>query len=140
MEPPISSERFRRRDKVRRSVEYLRCYRHGVRRHGSLLTLYFHPNEEMSARLGITASRKVGKAVVRERLKRRVREIFRRSTRRAELPPMDIVVHLRPGAGEAAFGALRSELEELLAGLPPAGHGRSSRAEQPVPPPRRGTS
>ena len=68
-------------------------------------------------RLGITASRKVGKAVVRHRLKRRIKEIYRRWQDRGQLPASDLVVHLKPEAGKSDFPALRSELLRLLSGL-----------------------
>ena len=79
------------------------------------MTLHVHPNDVEAARLGITASRKVGNAVVRHRNKRRVREIFRRSPERALLPASDIVVHLKPTAGKAEFRELEQELSQLLA-------------------------
>jgi len=69
-------------------------------------------------RLGITATRKVGKAVVRQRLRRRTREIFRRWPGRPQLSAMDIVVHLRPPAAAAKFDELREQLEEQLRKVP----------------------
>ena len=102
---------------VRRRADYLRCYRTGRRRHGALAILYFVANEAGHPRIGITASRKVGKAVVRHRLKRRIKEIYRRWQDRGKLPPMDLVVHLKPEAGAADFRSFRAELLRLLSGL-----------------------
>lgn len=79
--------------------------------------LYSLANELAHPRLGITASRKVGGAVVRNRLKRRVREIYRRSPERPSLPPRDLVVHLQPPAARAPVAELRRELLELLGKL-----------------------
>lgn len=121
MERQGSSRRLRRRHKLRRSADYLRCYRRGGKRHGFLATLHFHPNEERTARLGITASRKVGRAVARHRAKRRVREVFRRWEGRGTLPDLDIVIHLKPAAGQAAYEVLKEELEGLLEELPRGG-------------------
>jgi len=104
-------------ERLRRRADYLRCYRTGRRRHGSLAILYFVPNQLEGPRLGITASRKVGKAVVRHRLKRRIKEIYRRWPHRSQLPPLDLVVHLKPEAGGSDFPALRTELLRLLSGL-----------------------
>jgi ribonuclease P protein component len=125
MAPPQASqgERLRPEERLRRRADYLRCYRTGRRRHGALAILYFAPNELGHPRLGITASRKVGKAVVRQRLKRRVREIYRRWQERPALPPMDLVVHLKPEARGSDFRTFRGELLRLFSGL--KGPGRS---------------
>ncbi len=110
-------EELCRHQRLRHRVDFQRCYRKGRRKHGSVATLHFHPNEQQEARLGITASRKVGKAVVRHRIKRRIREIFRRFEHRSSLPKMDIVVHLRPGTGGTDFQTLQKEISTLLGSL-----------------------
>ncbi|HSL85011.1 MAG TPA: ribonuclease P protein component, partial [Thermoanaerobaculia bacterium] len=65
--PPVQGgmERLPREHTLRRSADYLRCYRRGRRLRGSALRLHVAGNELGHPRLGITASRKVGKAVVR---------------------------------------------------------------------------
>lgn len=65
------------------------------------------------ARLGITASRKVGGAVERNRVKRRVREWFREV--RGELGDRDLVVIARRGATRLDQVALGRELTALVA-------------------------
>ena len=99
---------------MRRRADYLRCYREGRRLHGALATLHIAPGREGRARLGMTASRKVGGAVVRQCLKRRVREVYRRWEGRGRLPAADLVVHLKPAAAAASFGELEAELKRLL--------------------------
>jgi ribonuclease P protein component len=111
---PVAGERLRRELTLRRSSDYLRCYRRGRRLGGGLARLHYARNDLGHPRLGITASRKVGNAVVRNRLKRRVREIFRRWPGRQELPPVDVVVHLLPAAAGADFALLRGELSKQL--------------------------
>lgn len=119
-------------DRLRRRRDYLRAYRTGRRRGGRFATLFYVPNDVGTARLGITASRKVGKSVVRQRLKRRVREIYRRWDRRSDLPPLDLVVNLKPTAKEGDFADLRRELERQLASVLPG-------AERSRPAGRQGT-
>ncbi len=107
-----------REERLRRRADYLRCYREGRRRGGRLATLFFVPNALPYPRLGITVSRKVGKkAVVRQRLKRRVREIYRRWDHRSQLPAVDLVVNLKPDAAKAGFRELESEVGRQLATL-----------------------
>jgi len=112
-----TGERLPSQERLRRRTDYLRCYRKGRRRQGSLAILYFAPNQVGHPRIGITASRKVGKAVARNRLKRRIKEIYRRWQDRSQLPALDMVVHLKPEAGGSDFPALRAELLRLFSGL-----------------------
>lgn len=115
--PGGTGQRLLARERLRRRADYLRCYRTGRRRHGSLAILYFVPNPLGHPRLGITASRKVGKAVVRHRLKRRIKEVYRRWNDRGQLPALDLIIHLKPEAGGSDFQALQSELLRLLSGV-----------------------
>ena len=62
--------------------------------------------------MGLTVSRKVGNAVVRNRVKRRLREWFRHSSARAA-GPVDWVVIARPPAAALPSEALCSELDGL---------------------------
>jgi len=65
------------------------------------------------ARLGLTVPRAIGGAVVRNRIKRRLREIFRH--RRAEFGPQwDIVVNPRRAAIDAPFTALERAFERVI--------------------------
>jgi ribonuclease P protein component len=82
------------------------------------VTLHFRPNQQGHPRLGVTVSRKVGQSVVRQRLKRWTREVYRRSPRRRALSAFDLVVHFKPPARQARFDAFAAELERLLGALP----------------------
>lgn len=117
LRPGPPDERLRRDERLRKRADYQRCYRFGRRRHAAHLVLHFVDNSLGYPRLGITASRKVGKAVTRQRLKRRIREIYRRWARRSRLPARDLVIHLKPGVGALSFEELRQELLGVLGWL-----------------------
>lgn len=64
-------------------------------------------------RLGLTVPRAVGGAVIRNRIKRRLREVFR--LHRAELQPRwDIVLNPRTAVRDAAFAAIERELGKVI--------------------------
>jgi ribonuclease P protein component len=66
------------------------------------------------SRVGITVAKTVGNAVVRNRLRRRVKAILDRSAFGAP-PHRDVVLIARPGAGDIGVAALAAELARLLA-------------------------
>ncbi len=114
--PVMSSagERLRPEDRLRKRRDFQACYEHGWRIHGEFLTLFGRDNASGRPRMGVTASRRVGGSVCRHQLKRRVKEIYRRSELRATLPAIDLVVHLKPHAAKASFEELRSALRDQL--------------------------
>ena len=69
------------------------------------LALYARKNRTGRNRVGITVSKKLGHAVVRNRTRRRLREVYRLHEERF-LPGYDIVVVARSRAVEAPFSAL----------------------------------
>ena len=69
------------------------------------LVLYARKNRTPGNRVGITVSKKLGHAVVRNRTRRRLREVYRLNEQRF-LPGYDIVVVARTRAVEAPFDAL----------------------------------
>jgi ribonuclease P protein component len=67
-----------------------------------------------SIRVGFTVSRKVGNAVVRNRVRRRLREIARQVIPGQARPDLDYVLVGRQGALERDFAVMRQELVEAL--------------------------
>jgi len=103
--------RFRREQRVRKSAEFQRVYRARVTAADGVMVVYGLPNDGPTTRLGLSVSRKVGNAVVRNRWKRMLREAFRLS--RVELPPrLDLVIVPRGGV-PPTLAAARSSLMRL---------------------------
>ncbi len=69
------------------------------------------PNGLAQSRLGFSVSKRVGKAVVRNKVKRRLREVLRPVSLK---PGQDIVFIARPAAATADFAALREAVLGLL--------------------------
>jgi ribonuclease P protein component len=102
---------FPRAHRIRRRSEFQRVYEQGTKAHGRFMTLFVSPNSLACTRLGIAATRKIGGAVVRNRAKRRVREIFRSATVPGGL---DLVVVARREVIDAEWQELRAEFHALL--------------------------
>ena len=118
-----AAEGFPSGNRLRRSREFQRVSREGRRRasRGFVMLVASPPEEAQErspappARLGVTVSRRVGNAVVRNRTKRRIREWFRRGSARGQAG--DIVVIARSGAGRLEAAEVASELDALWRGL-----------------------
>lgn len=101
-------ERFPATSRLLRRGDFKKVQERGLRHAGAALVLLALPNALGWRRLGLTVSRKVGNAVCRARIKRRLRDIFRKE--RERLPPsLDLVIIARRGAAEATREALFKE-------------------------------
>lgn len=78
-----------------------------------LLVLYVHPNADGLTRFGFAVSKRVGKAVVRNRVKRVLREAARRALP-GLVPGWDIVVVGRPPLAEAPYAEVADALAAML--------------------------
>ena len=102
---------FSRNERVRRRVEYQRIYDRGSRVHSRLLTLFTLPNDLAVGRLGIAATKKIGGAVVRNRAKRLIREVFRRNKL---APGVDIVVVPKRELLDASLASIEIDFRQTL--------------------------
>ena len=78
----------------------------------SYMVLYARKNRTGTNRVGITVSKKLGKAVVRNRVRRRIREAYRLNEEQF-LPGWDIVIVARSRAVEVSFQKLTESLLSL---------------------------
>jgi len=103
-----AAEKFPHPVRIVRSSDYQALYKTGYKIHSSHFVLFSRGNDLGHCRLGITASRKVGGAVVRNRVKRLFREIFRRSFNQIA-GRFDIVINAKAGCGNVRYEDLRTE-------------------------------
>ncbi len=102
-------------DRLKQRSEFLRAAR-GVRRVTPGLTLEICENPGSSAiRVGFTASRKVGGAVVRNRAKRRLRAVAAEILTGAGRPGTDYVLVARRDTATRPFESLKADLAQALA-------------------------
>ena len=104
-------ESFGKERRILRRAEYLQIYETGRRIAGRSLVFFLRPGTGGAPRLGITITKKTGSSVVRNRLRRRIRELFRRT--RPFPAPVDLVVNVRPGAEKAPDRDLAEDFARL---------------------------
>lgn len=101
---------------LKKNYEFRRLYQKGKSAASPCLAVYFRRNGGEGNRLGITVSNKVGNAVTRNRIRRRIREIYRLSEggfRRG----IDVVVVARMRAAGADYHALEKDMLRACASL-----------------------
>ena len=114
---------------LRRRGDFARVGRRGERTTGVAFVALTTRGAGERSRIGITVSKAVGNAVVRNRLRRRVKAILDR-TRFGDAPYRDVVLIARPGAGAFDAAMLAEELARLLDGRP---RGEKRQGMRPAP-------
>lgn len=90
---------------LKESKEFDAIYKHGSKWHGKLLVLFFVKKPQ--PRVGFTVSKKVGCAVVRNKIRRQLREVYR--AHRASLQAGDLVIVAKVGAAQSRFMQFNKE-------------------------------
>jgi len=98
---------------IRKRADFLAANR-GLRVARPGFVLLANPNGGRGKRFGVTVTKKIGNAVVRNRMKRRFRELLRAALPEGGLPDHDHVLIGREGGIERDFARLQSELAEAL--------------------------
>lgn len=96
--------------------EFLRVYETGRKLFSRYCVLFFAANDLPYSRVGVTATKKLGKATIRNRVKRWTREVYRRQREPLALDrsALDVVINVKPNAADADFRDFRSDLERAL--------------------------
>jgi ribonuclease P protein component len=125
----VTSTNFR----LRKHADYQRVYKAGRKQFGRQMAYFFALRDAEAAarsettgpRVGLTVPKALGKAVTRNRIKRRLREAVR-----AALPllaaPVDVVLHPKRSVLEADFTAIEREVQTIFRSVQAAAEKRLS--------------
>jgi ribonuclease P protein component len=95
---------------LRKRSEIERCQKLGQKLHAKHFLLIVHPSESGESRLAIAVTTKLEKrAVIRNKIKRRIREVFR-AVRAHVVRPIDIVVVARRDVQSCLFADYEREI------------------------------
>lgn len=112
MAPAAGGESFPKRARLTKRSQFLTLTREGKRVHTSHFIVLSKGNDVGLSRLGITVTTRIGNSAVRNRIKRLVREFFRR--RKDMMLPNDIVVIAKQGADRLSLSEVAAELGRVL--------------------------
>ena len=103
-------------NRITAGVDYRRLVRSGRRARGDVLLAYGKPTRpDAPLRMGVIVARNVGNAVVRNRVRRRIKAVgWSIAQQRAGL---DVVVRALPPAAAADFSAIDAEVRRLVGRL-----------------------
>jgi ribonuclease P protein component len=104
---------MRHTESLRLNRDFKRVYARGRNAVSGLLALYAKPNRLAVARLGLTVGAKLGGAVQRNKVRRRLKEAYRLHEREF-ISGVDIVIVARVKAGQATYAELERDLSRLM--------------------------
>jgi ribonuclease P protein component len=112
----LRSEALPKERRLAKRREFVRVYETGRKHFSRYTVLFFAANGLPHSRIGITATKKIGKANVRNRMKRWTREVYRRQREPLGLDAsgLDIVVNVKPNAVASSFEDYHRELTRAL--------------------------
>ena len=101
-------ETLRPRERIRKQNDFIALYKKGKRYRGKYFILINFPNELGFSRFAVVASKKTGNAVERNRIKRRMRALFRQNKNKIIIP-MDLIVIAKAEIYDAPWIELEEE-------------------------------
>jgi ribonuclease P protein component len=95
-------------ERIRKKKEFSELYKRGRCARGKYFNLIYLPNSLSHSRMAVVASKKVGNAVHRNKIRRRVRELFRRNKGLLK-SPLDMLLIAKKEIRSATWAVLRDE-------------------------------
>ncbi|MDR1195431.1 MAG: ribonuclease P protein component [Endomicrobium sp.] len=103
----LNSQSFSYRERLHLQKDFNKVFKKGLKFDSKAIKILAYINEDRKIRrLGLVTPRKVGTAVIRNRTKRRLREIFRTNKHSLE-PGLDLIFISKPAAASLDYGSLK---------------------------------
>ncbi len=115
------SETFSPQERIRKKKDFLFLYKTGNRYRGRYFNLIYLSNDLDFSRMAVVVSKKVGGAVERNTIKRRLRALFR--TNKLLIPnPLDMVFIVKKEIHGASWQSIEKEYLHSLTAIAPNQH------------------
>ncbi len=109
----LGRETFPKHERILRPKDYIDVFRNGTKTVGPAFICYVDRRLGNGCQLGLAVSRQVGKAVTRNRIKRYIREVYRKNRRHID-DPCRLVVVARPSAASMNYHACEDAIGQLF--------------------------
>jgi len=109
----VGDQRLAPCERLRHRREFERVFQHGEKQVSAAFVWYMLPTSNAGSRLGMAVSKRIGGAVVRNRIKRYTREFFRQHKDQFD-PPCDVVVVARHKAADMGYAESVRDFLSLL--------------------------
>ncbi|MFQ6037461.1 MAG: ribonuclease P protein component [Candidatus Aminicenantales bacterium] len=109
-------EGFRPRERIKQKKDFNRLYKKGKRFRGRYFILVYQPNASGHSRIAVVASRKLGNAVERNRIKRWFRDLYRRNKDLLSTS-LDLVIIPQRDIHSVSWDTLRQEFRKALSSI-----------------------
>jgi ribonuclease P protein component len=111
-------ERLRPVERIRKKKDFIELYKKGHRLKGDYFHLVFQPNQQECSRMAVVVSKKIGKAALRNKIKRWFRELFRQN-KDLLTRPYDLVFIARREIAGLTWKELVEEFRSIISKLAP---------------------
>ena len=105
---------FNRTKGVKKDSDFRKVYKHGKSFANKYLVIYILKNKSDYSRVGISVSKKVGKAITRNRVRRLIKEAYRLNIDEKIKPGYDIVFIARVSSKDATFKDIDKSIKNLV--------------------------
>lgn len=110
----MKKEGYPKRFRIKKESDFQQTFLHGVKKKGERVTVFRLLREDESGpKFGIKVGRGIKNAVIRNRIKRNIREVFRKNQGLFQ-PNENVVVLVRSTAEEIDIRKLKQELQDII--------------------------
>ena len=106
--------KFSNTDGLKKDIEFRRVYRRGKSFANKYLVLYIFKNSRDTSRIGISVSKKVGNAVTRNSIRRRIKEAYRLNGDSKVKGGFDIIFIARNACADADYMDIKKSINYLM--------------------------